>query len=78
MYVYIAFLCPLHAHSVAGFEFTQELSIFDLLHVGLYHGWLADPSDPAYPAVAHCSYNQLVEMAISDATSDDTNKVQNG
>ena len=64
--------------SIAGFQLTQELSIFDLLHVGLYHGWLVDPSEPAFPVVSPCSYNQLVEMAISDAMSDDTNKVQNG
>jgi hypothetical protein len=62
--------------SVSGFEFTQELAIFDLLDVPLYHGWLSEPSDAVtHPVVSECTYNQLVEMAINDITSEDSVKV---
>ena len=65
--------------SVSGIEFTQELAIFDLLDVDLYHGWLSDPSDNmTHPVVSECTYNQLVEMAINDITSDDSVKVNAG
>jgi hypothetical protein len=63
-------------NSVSGFEFTQELAIFDLLDVPLYHGWLSEPSDAVtHPVVSECTYNQLVEMAINDITSEDSVKV---
>ena len=29
--------------SVTGFEYTDELSVFDMLGVNLLHGWLYDP-----------------------------------
>ena len=65
--------------SVSGFEFTPELSIFDLLGVGLYHGWLVDPADTRqHMALAHCSYNQLVGKVIEGEGSDDTQKVEEG
>lgn len=66
-------------NSVSGFEFTQELSIFDLLSVPLYHGWLPDPSDQhSYQLVSPFTYNQLVEQAINDRSSDDSTKVNAG
>lgn len=69
---------PYH-YSVDGFEFTQELSIFDLLGVHLYHGWLADPSDvSAHPVVSRFSYNQLVEFAISNLSASDSLKQREG
>ena len=30
-------------HDVKGFEFTDEISIFDLMDISLVHGWLVDP-----------------------------------
>ena len=30
-------------HDIRAFEFTDEISIFDLLDVALVHGWLVDP-----------------------------------
>lgn len=65
--------------SVSGFEFTPELAIFDLLGVGLYHGWLVDPGDAlVHSAVAHCSYNQLVGKVIESSASSDPEKVNEG
>lgn len=65
--------------SVSGFEFTQELAIFDLLNVQLYHGWLPDPSDiSTHSLVSKLTYNQLVEQAINDASSEDCSKVNAG
>ncbi len=73
------YYCDLHFYSVNGFEFTQELSIFDLLGVHLYHGWLADPNDTVtYPVVSRFSYNQLVEYTINNMTSSDTHLQEEG
>lgn len=30
-------------HHVKAFEFTNEISIFDLVDISLVHGWLVDP-----------------------------------
>lgn len=30
-------------HDVKGFEFTDEIAIFDLMDISLVHGWLVDP-----------------------------------
>lgn len=57
---------------VKNFEYTSECTIFDLLDIHLYHGWLLDPqSAEVVSAVGSMSYNQLVEMIISKKTSDD-------
>ncbi|KAK2497292.1 hypothetical protein MC885_020241 [Smutsia gigantea] len=51
---------------VSDFEYTPECSIFDLLGIPLYHGWLVDPQSPeAVSAVGKLSYNQLVEKIIT-------------
>ena len=51
---------------VADFEFTPECIVFDLLSIGLYHGWLIDPQNAeTVSAVAGLSYNQLVEKIIA-------------
>ncbi|KAG5180519.1 hypothetical protein JKP88DRAFT_166628 [Tribonema minus] len=48
-----------------GFEFTKELSTFDLTEVTLFHGWLIDPQDAhMMEAVGSLSYNQLVEILV--------------
>lgn len=75
----LSIVCPSAIISVSGFEFTQEMSIFDLLGVHLYHGWLADPSDPlTHTVVTPFSYNQLVEFAINNFSSSDCQKQQEG
>lgn len=64
---------------VSDFEYTPECSIFDLLGIPLYHGWLVDPQSPeAVSAVGKLSYNQLVEKIISCKHSSDSNMVTEG
>jgi len=50
--------------SVTGFEFTNEIAIFDLLDMNIVHGWLIDPQHEAAGEVARRTYNQLVERMI--------------
>ena len=65
--------------SVSGFEFTCETGLFDLVGVPLYHGWVEDPQNSHYyQAVRNLSYNQLVEKIITDTSSDDQDRVQEG
>ncbi|XP_004089962.2 ubiquitin carboxyl-terminal hydrolase MINDY-1 isoform X5 [Nomascus leucogenys] len=64
---------------VSDFEYTPECSVFDLLGIPLYHGWLVDPQSPeAVRAVGKLSYNQLVERIITCKHSSDTNLVTEG
>jgi len=35
-------------HDVKGFEFTDEIAIFDLMDISLVHGWLVDPEVTPY------------------------------
>lgn len=54
---------------VTDFEFTPALSLFDLLRVNLYHGWIPDPQFVEIrDAVGDLTYNQLVEH-ICDETN---------
>lgn len=51
---------------VDGLEYSEDLVIFDLMHVRLLHGWLVDPQDRAtHAVVGRLTYNQLVEKVIS-------------
>ncbi|XP_042537890.1 ubiquitin carboxyl-terminal hydrolase MINDY-1 isoform X3 [Dipodomys spectabilis] len=64
---------------VSDFEYTPECSIFDLLGIPLYHGWLVDPQSPeSVGAVGKLSYNQLVEKIITCKHSSDPNLVTEG
>ena len=47
-----------------GFEFTDEVAIFDLLDISLFHGWLVDPNSEVARVIGQSSYNQLVERII--------------
>jgi len=59
--------------SISDFEFTQELSVFDLFSIRLVHGWLVDPQDePAHNAVGSLSYNEAVERLIHLQTTRET------
>jgi len=57
---------------VKDFEYTPECIIFDLLRIGLYHGWLVDPQlEELSLAVSSKSYNQVVESIITGRTCED-------
>lgn len=56
--------------SCRGFEFTQQLELFDIFSIGLYHGWVVDPQDvDSVAALQSMSYNQLVEMIIASQST---------
>lgn len=46
---------------ITDFEYTDELSVMDMLGINLVHGWLCDPQDTKTAAVIKdLSYNQLI------------------
>jgi len=48
------------------FEYTQEMTVFDLLDIALYHGWVVSKQDEkAYKTFAHLSYNHVVERLVA-------------
>jgi hypothetical protein len=52
--------------SVEGFEYTPEMSIFDLVDVRVYHGWIVSEEDfSAYPYVSQLTYDQAVEKVAA-------------
>lgn len=52
-----------HIHD---FEFTRECAIFDLLDIGLVHGWIIDPQDEETARViGSSSYNTLQEKLVA-------------
>lgn len=63
------------------FEFTRECAIFDLLDIGIYHGWIVDPQDTATAsAIGSKSYNtlvgDLVAFEASKPDGEETNAVE--
>lgn len=63
------------------FEFTRECAIFDLLDIGLYHGWIVDPQDTdTASAIGSKSYNtlvgELVAFEASGSAGEDRNKLE--
>ncbi|KAK8951755.1 hypothetical protein KSP39_PZI004409 [Platanthera zijinensis] len=51
---------------VNDFEFTRECAIFDLLDIGLYHGWIVDPQDSeTSAAIGSKSYNALAGELVA-------------
>jgi hypothetical protein len=51
---------------VDAFEFTQQLTTFDLTDLRLLHGWTYDPQDTrSAQAIGTMSYNQLIEQVIT-------------
>jgi hypothetical protein len=57
---------PSFTSGIDGYEWTAQLSSFDLLRVKLVHGWLIDPDSQSevYNAVGGECYNALVERII--------------
>lgn len=65
--------------AVSSFEYTPELTVFDLLQIPLYHGWLVDPQDSVTKEVLGAlSYNQVVEKVINYTSSDKPEEVNKG
>ncbi|VDO86782.1 unnamed protein product [Schistosoma margrebowiei] len=57
--------------SVADFEYTPTLSLFDLFNIHIYHGWLVDPDEHDLAAtVGNRTYNQLTEELLRLESSD--------
>ena len=50
--------------SPQAFEFTDEIAIFDMLDLGVVHGWVVDPACAGAAEVAPLSYNRLMERVI--------------
>eukprot|EP00002_Diphylleia_rotans_P005900 TRINITY_DN1512_c0_g1_i1.p1 TRINITY_DN1512_c0_g1~~TRINITY_DN1512_c0_g1_i1.p1 ORF type:complete len:209 (-),score=41.45 TRINITY_DN1512_c0_g1_i1:868-1494(-) len=51
--------------SEIGFEFTRQLSLFDIFDISLVHGWMYDPSNLDYKrTIGSLSYNQLMEALV--------------
>ena len=54
---------------VTDFEYTDELSVLDMLGINLFHGWLVDPQDvKTLGVIRDMSYNQLLCLLV-DADS---------
>lgn len=65
--------------AVDSFESTQQIAVFDTLHVPLYHGWLPDPQDKqTFDEVEGKSYNQILDTIISSKGSEDSELVERG
>ncbi|KAI3944399.1 hypothetical protein MKW98_006560 [Papaver atlanticum] len=57
------------------FEFTRECTIFDLLDIPLYHGWIVDPQDvDTANAIGSKSYNTLMGELVALETSTTVNE----
>lgn len=48
-----------------GYEYTSQMSAFDLLRITLVHGWLLDPTEhELHRVVKNCTYNQLLDLIL--------------
>ncbi|XVE84200.1 hypothetical protein DITRI_Ditri16bG0151300 [Diplodiscus trichospermus] len=51
------------------YEFTRECTIFDLLDISLYHGWIVDPQDyETARAIGSKSYNEITKELVAPET----------
>ncbi|XP_068636289.1 uncharacterized protein [Aristolochia californica] len=68
-----------HFSRIDDFEFTPECSIFDLLGIELYHGWIVDPQDvETLEAVGSKSYNSLMAEIVALEDTNNTEGEDNG
>jgi hypothetical protein len=52
-------------HGINKYEFTNEITIFDILQIPLYHGWLyPDNKDEHIEVISNKSYNHLVYKLV--------------
>ena len=53
------------------FEFTENISFFDMLGVKLYHGWICDPSkEEEYSVLSKLSYNEALNKLVAETSED--------
>jgi ubiquitin carboxyl-terminal hydrolase MINDY-1/2 len=51
--------------AVDAFEYTEELSVFELLGMQIVHGWVVDQQDKqAFEVLGGLGYNQAAELAL--------------
>jgi len=55
--------------SCSAFEFDKGVTVFDMLNVALYHGWVVDPQHEAASLLLSLSYNQAAAKVVDPATS---------
>ena len=56
---------PKFTDGISGYEYTSELTAFDMLQVKLVHGWLVDPhQEETFTALGSKTYNEVVEWVI--------------
>lgn len=61
--MYLIFIC--YSISITDFEFTRELTVFDLFNIRLVHGWIVPSDDEELVnSVGNLSYNEVVEKLI--------------
>ena len=57
---------PKFTNGVSGMEYTLQLTVFEILHIPIFHGWLLDPQDTdMVKLIQNRTYNQLVEVVIA-------------
>jgi len=55
---------PKFMHGPEGYEYTKNLTAFDLMGVDLFHGWLVDPKDKTAEIIGNKTYNELIEVVV--------------
>jgi len=55
--------------SCSSFEFTNGITVFDLLSIPLVHGWVIDPQHEAAGVLQKLSYNQTSSLVVDPAAS---------
>jgi ubiquitin carboxyl-terminal hydrolase MINDY-1/2 len=56
---------PMFTKGITGYEFTSQMTAFDMLRCRLVHGWLVNIEDEVtFKAVGTKTYNELVERVI--------------
>lgn len=57
---------PKFTQGCKGFEYTSQLTAFDMLQVQMVHGWLLDPhsDETLCEAIGSKSYNEIVEVVV--------------
>jgi ubiquitin carboxyl-terminal hydrolase MINDY-1/2 len=50
--------------AITAYEYTAELTAYDMLGAALVHGWLAAPGSPHAAALGTLSYNQVLDQIL--------------